>query len=202
MSYFSLMGGSAGFGGFGYHSLGADYPIHRRSSSTQELQRELVRLRFLQPDETRFGVDGIWGSHTAGAVLHAARYVGWTGAPFTPSNADQLRSGTATVPDDLLTRLRAAQPAPPGTPGAVSDTPATPENGAPAEPGPESTSIGPHLDRPLPEPQENGQGWIPAAVIGGGVLLVGGLVWWQMARKPKPKRAAVRANRRRRRRRR
>jgi hypothetical protein len=198
MSYLSPMGGSAGFGGFGYHSLGADYPIMRRNADTLALQGELVRLRFLQPDESRFGADGIWGAQTAGSLLHAARYVGWTGAAFSPANADRLRSGTAEVSDDLLARLRAAHPAPAGTPGAVP-APATPGGGAAVDPASDRIVIGPHMDPPPSTEEANGQGWILPAAIGGAVILVGGLIAWQM-KKPTPRRA-VRANRRRRRRR-
>jgi len=202
MSYLSPMGGSAGFGGFGYYGLGADYPIMRRNDGTLALQRELVRLRFLQPDESRFGADGIWGAQTAGSLLHAARYVGWTGAAFSPANADRLRSGTAEVSDDLLARLRAAQPAPAGTPGAVP-APATPRGGAAVDPASDRIVIGPHLDPPpsTADSGSNGEGWILPAAIGGAVILVGGLIAWQMRKKPAVRRA-VRANRRRRRRRR
>lgn len=201
MSYASDMGGLGTFGGFGYFGLGAEYQIGSRVTAVQSLQRELQRLHFLASGSGRSGADGYWGPRTATALAAAARYVGFTGAPYTPESGDVARPppSSVTVPEDLLTRLRSASPAPAGTPGAVVGAPV--DATAPVEPQPEAVVIGPSLD---PAPSEgNGDGrsgWIPAAAIGGAVLLLGGLIAWQMS--PKKKRQAVRANRRRRRRRR
>lgn len=195
MSYFSSMGGSAGFGGFGYASLGADYPIMHRSDTTVELQQQLVRLRFLQPDSSRFGADGVWGPQTAGALMQAARYVGWTGDVFTPTNADQLRSGTVQVSEDLLTRLRAAHPAPVGTPGSVSSSGASPENGGSVEPN----TIGPRLDTATQASHKTKSKWGVPILIGGGLLLAGAVVFMSKSKKSKPHARSVSANRRRRR---
>lgn len=186
MSYFSQAGGAATFGGFGYYGLGGVLPIMRRSEDTLELQQELVRLRFLPPTQDRFGADGIWGPRTAGALMSAARYVSWTSAPFTPPNADQMRSGQVTVPDDLLDRLRAASPAPTGTPGSIGA--GTPSAEPPVEPQPE-TMPSPAATMTAPAPSV---GWIPAAAIGAVVLGIGGFIAWQMS----PTKKRVRANRR------
>jgi hypothetical protein len=192
VSYLSRTGGSSSFGGFGYHSLGADYPIRRNSESTLSLQRQLVRLQFLQPDESRFGADAVWGPQTAGSLVHAARYVGWTGAVYSPPDADRLRTGTVTVSDDLITRLRSAQPAPTGTPGAVAPS-RSPEAGASVDPG---TTIGPRLATPAANVVRT-TGWVPSAVIGGSVLLLGGFIAWSMRKKKPSRKRTVRANRRR-----
>ena len=185
-------------GGFGYYGLGANYTIGNKSESVVVMQQELQRLNFLGAGTQRFGADGYWGPRTAAALQGAARYVGYDGAAYSPSDADRRRSGTVTVPDDLLDRLRAASPAPPGTPGSV--TGAADPDGFVA-PGPEETTL-------LKPGQRVTQGraaqssaaapsnWVPAAVIGGAVLLAGGWMWYSM----RPKR--VRANKRRRRRRR
>jgi len=181
----------------GYYGLGADYRIGARVTAVQTLQRELQRLNFLGAGTGRSGADGYWGPRTATALAAAARYVGYAGSPFLPESADVASPPPAsvTVPDDLLTRLRSASPAPPGTPGAVTGAPVEPS--APVEPvepppGPEL------LTSAAPANGEGGTGWVPAAVIGGAVLALGGLIAWQMAPKKK-KGAAVRANRRRRR---
>lgn len=177
-----------------YYGLGADLTIRQRDSDTAALQHELQRLGFLVEGTGRFGADGIWGERTAGALRAAARYVRWTQAPYSPPDADRLRSGTVRVPDDLISRLRSARPAPSGTPGAVA-----PDDDAPVEP-PRRT-IGPHLD-PAEPPPEGGNGdinWWPAALVGGGLLAIGGILAVTMKKK---RRVALAANRRRRRRRR
>jgi peptidoglycan hydrolase-like protein with peptidoglycan-binding domain len=193
MSYASRVGGSPTFGGFGYFGLSGTYPIISQDTETSSLQTELVRLGFLRRTQDEFGVDGRMGPNTLNSVRAAAQYVSWTDAPYTPSNAAQLRSGSVTIPEDLVSRIRAASPAPAGTPGRV---------GAPVEDLNEpvvpdgSVLIGPHLD---PEPvatQGSGSGWVPAAAIGGVVLAAGALIGYSMySKKKKPER-----NRRRRRR--
>lgn len=191
MSYYTQQGGAATFGGFGYYGLSGALPIMRRDEDTLELQQELVRLRFLQPTQDRFGADGIWGPRTAGALMSAARYVNWTSAPFSPPNADQMRSGQVSVPDDLIERLRAASPAPHGTPGSVGTEPPAAE--PPVEPVPDAL---PSPAATMRAPQSSG--WVPAAAIGGVVLAIGGFIAWQMS---PGKKKRVRANRRRKRRR-
>lgn len=198
MSYATNMGGLGTYGGFGYHGLGAEYRIGTQLTAVQTLQRELQRLNFLAAGSGRAGADGYWGPRTATALAAAARYVGYAGAPYTPESADVSRPPPAavTVPDDLVTRLRSASPAPPGTPGAVVGAPI--EATAPVEPAPEELPA-PPLTTTAPEEAGGGAGWLPAAVIGGGVLAVGLLIAYRMSPK---KRRAVRANRSRRRRRR
>lgn len=192
MSYYSTIGGSAGFGGFGYYGLGDSHPIRQFDDGMQALQRELQRLGYLAAGGGVYGADGKFGPRTATALRGAARYVGWTDAAYSPSDAGEKRSGTVTVPEDLVDRLRAASPDPNAPHSGNVPTPPT----APAEP--DLTTIGPHLD-PEPEPrEENGTGWVPAAIIGAAVLGVGGVIGYSMyGRKKRPKR-----NRRRRRRRR
>lgn len=185
---YQTIGGPGLQGGFGYYGLGADYTIGDKSEDIAAMQRELQRLNFLGAGEQRFGADGYWGPRTANALQGAARYVGYDGAAYSPADADRRRSGTVTVPDDLLDRLRAATPAPPGTPGSVTGA-ADPQG--PVAPGPEDTTT------LLTQTTQAPSNWVPAAVIGGGVLLVGGWMWYSM--RPKKR---VRANKRRRRRRR
>jgi peptidoglycan hydrolase-like protein with peptidoglycan-binding domain len=185
MTYQTQMGGAGSFGGFGYYGLGATYTIGSSNSPVRTMQHELQRLNFLQSGTDRFGADGRWGPRTANALQSAARYVGYEDAAYTPSNADQLQSGSVTVPDDLLDRLRAASPAPPGTPGSVSDQ----SGGNGTSPVDPMRDDGEMLVTATATERSN---WVPAAVIGGGVILMGAYMWYQM----KPKR--VRANRKRR----
>jgi hypothetical protein len=193
MAYHSSMGGlTAHTNGFGYYGLSGAYPIGGRSDDVLTMQRELQRLNFLEPGSGRFGADGYWGPRTAKALQDVARYVGYESAPYDPPNADQLRSGTVTVPDDLLDRMRGASPAPPGTTGVVTAQPANIwEMAEPAIEEPETLLV------PSTAETSTRSNWVPAAIIGGGVLLVGAWMWYQQ--KPKKR---VRANRKRRRRRR
>lgn len=186
---YQTIGGPGTQGGFGYYGLGADYPIGAKSEDINAMQRELQRLNFLGAGTQRFGADGYWGPRTASALQGAARYVGYDGNAYAPANADQLRSGEVSVPDDLLDRLRAASPAPPGTPGSVNGQPGDPR--VLVEPAPEETFT------LVTQTTQTPSNWVPAAVIGGGVLLVGGWMWYSM--RPKKR---VRANTKRRRRRR
>lgn len=189
MSYQSSTGGLGSHSGFGYHGLSGAYPIGEANADVRAMQVELQRLGFLQSGNDRFGADGRWGPRTANALQSAAQYVGFTSAAYDPSDADRMSRGNVTVPDDLLDRLSAAQPAPPGTPGALSTQPG--EEHPAVLPGPEEPS--PLLTASTVETQPN---WVPAAVVGGGVLLMGAYMWYQM----RPKR--VRANKKRRRQRR
>lgn len=185
MSYYSNMGGAPAFGGFGYFGLSGSYPIRQESANMRSLQEELQRLGYLAPGAGVYGADGKFGPRTATALQGAARYVGWTSAPYTPSNAGELRSGNVTVPDDLIDRLRAARPDP-NAPHA-SGQPVAPD--APVEP---ALTIGPHLDpETVAQPSRAGTGWVPAAVIGGGVLAVGALIGYSMygrSKRPRPNR--------------
>lgn len=189
MTYQTIGGPGTQGGGFGYYGLGADYPIGSQSQDITAMQRELQRLNFLDSGTGRFGADGYWGPRTAGALQGAARYVGYDSAAYSPADADRMRSGTVTVPDDLLDRLRAAAPAPAGTPGSVNGQPGDAQ--AFVEPAPEEAPL--LVAQTTTTTTSN---WVPAAVIGGGVLLVGAWMWYQQ----RPKR--VRTNRKRRRRRR
>ena len=141
MSYFSPVGGSAGFGGFGYAGLGADFPVREEDSDMQSLQQQLQRLGYLQAGAGIFGADGKFGPRTATALRGAASYVGWTGAVYTPTNADRLQSGTVSIPDDLIRRIEAGRPNPQAPHYAA---PQRPEEGGLVEPG--ATTIGPALD--------------------------------------------------------
>jgi hypothetical protein len=193
------MGGSGGYRGFGYHSLGATLNIVRRpnvDSQVQTLQRQLVRLGFLADTSGSTGVDGRWGPLTALATENAARYVGWSGAAFSPASARTATSGTVEVPDDLLARIAAAAPAPASTPGAVPGV-------APADQAVVPIVIGPHLDLPQQEPAtDDGGSWIVPVGISAGVLVVGAMIALAMTAKGPPKKRPVAANRRRRYRRR
>lgn len=93
--------------------------------AVREIQTELARLGFLFSEPGPEGVDGRWGPRTRLALRHAAAYVGWTG-----DFVIELRATASDVPDELMQRLRAARPAPAGTPGTVSaDAPATTPSG-------------------------------------------------------------------------
>ena len=173
-----------------YEALGATLAIRQRDEDTASLQHELQRLGFLVEGTGRFGADGIWGERTAGALRAAARYVRWGEPPYSPPDADRMRRGTVTVPDDLIARLREARPAPSGTPGAL--TPSVTDAVEPSR----STFIGPKLD-PAGPPDASDTNWVPV-LVGGGVLLFGGILAVTMMQKKK--RRAVAANRRRRRR--
>lgn len=193
MSYYSAVGGSAGFSGFGYIGLSGTFPIREPDASMRDLQRELQRLGYLQPGSGVYGADGEFGPRTATALRGAARYVGWTDAPYSPSDAGEKRRGEVTVPEDLIDRIKAASP----NPDAPFADGGSVEPEGPVEPEP-SLVIGPHLD-PESTPREEGSNWVPAALLGGGVLLVGGVIAYSMYKK-KPKKP--KPNRRRRRRRR
>lgn len=195
MSYASGTGGLGTFGGFGYYGLGAAFTIDwvRGNDEVRDLQRELQRLRFLEPGLGAFGADGKWGPRTETALRAAARYVGWEGDAYTADYGQDRKTGTVDVPDDLIERIRAASPAPAGTPGALVGPQPIPAT-APVEPAPEE------LPPVRPSAERSEAGWLPAALIGGGVLAVGAALWWGM-RKPKRALASNRKRRRRRRRR-
>jgi hypothetical protein len=182
---------SRAFGhGYGYvggiGNLGDDLVIDwsRSDSAVLAVQRELQRLGFLSTGTGTSGADGKWGSRTEAAMTAAARYVSWSGAPFTAryDNAQRNR-GTVTVPAELLAQLRAAAPAPTGTTGRIGPGPAAPPL-SPEEGGgftiPPVAELEPLPERPLP--------WWPWALIGGGVLMMGGATIWIMR---KPKRATA-----------
>lgn len=192
----SYEGAGSGYRGFGFYGglgdLGETYSINwtRGDVGVRQLQQELQRLGFLGPGTGEFGADGKWGPRTEMALRSAARYVGWEEGSYTAAYANQRHSaGTVEVPDELIVRLREAQPAPAGTPGArYAD-----------EPEEEPILIGPHLDPPaVPSNGGGGTGWLPAALIGVGVIGAGAYIVYKM-RPPKPR---ITANRRRRRRRR
>lgn len=164
-----------------YYGLGAEMPIRQRDAATEALQQDLARLGFLPAS----GVDGVWGQNTARALETAARQVGWAAAPYTPPEAATLRSGTATVPDRLLTLLHNMQAAPSTD---VND---------PVAPEPGGTTIGPHLTAEDPPPKQ-GFNWMPVALAAGGAVAIGGILF--VALKKRNRRVAVAANRRRRRR--
>lgn len=199
MSYYSSVGGSAGFGGAGYYSLSGTYPIRETAAGVRDVQRELQRLGYLQAGSGVYGADGKFGPRTATALRGAAGYVGWRDAPYTPTNAGELREGSVQIPDDLVERLRSAAPNPraPFASGQA-EVPAD----APVEPDTSdgSITIGPHLD-PTEEvlaSRAEGENWVPPLVIGAAVLGTGALIAYALyERKKAPKR-----NRRRRRRRR
>lgn len=191
MSYESGFGGLASFhGGFGYYGLSGIYPIRQPDAGMRDLQQQLQRLGYLQQGGGIYGADGKFGPRTANALRSAAAYVGWTGAAYSPSDAAEKRSGTVTVPDDLLQRLRSASPNP-NAPFASGDPVPAPD--APAEPDEERRVIGPHLD---PKPAAAGRSddkWIIAAVAGAAILGVGGIIAYRMRTQRRP----VAANRRR-----
>lgn len=192
MSYLSTVGGGASFGGFGYYGLSGTYPVQQESEGVQELQRELQRLGYLQRGTGVYGADGRFGPRTATALRSAARYVGWTDAPYSPSNAGEMRSGNVTIPDDLMDRLRAARP-----------DPDAPHAGG-GEPRPADAPVDPDISRgaapPAPATREeaSGRGWVPSAVIGGGVLAIGLLIAYSMYSQKKPRRNRRRRTSRRR----
>jgi hypothetical protein len=201
MSYVSDIGGAAAFvGGLGYHGLSGSFPIREEASGMVTIQRELQRLGYLQSGGGAYGADGKFGPRTATALRGAAGHVGWTSAPYTPTNAGEIRSGEVTIPDDLIDRLRSASPNP-SAPFAGGGAPV--EADAPVDPQPDGATVGPSLD---PETASNGSGdteWILPAAIAGGVLVVGGVVAWQMGKKKpqaRTRRRAVTTNRRKRRR--
>lgn len=183
MSYYSTGGGAAGFGGFGYHSLAGEYPVQRANSDMRDLQQELQRLGYLQSGAGVYGADGKFGPRTATALRGVARYVGWSDAAYSPANAGELSSGTVTIPDDLIERIRAARPDPNG-PHARGGAPVPAD--APVEPVPDS----PPLPSPEPETERSGTGWVPAAVIGGGVIAAGVMIAYSMrdGKKRRPRR--------------
>jgi len=181
MTYYSPVGGSAGFGGLGYHSLGAGFPIREEAPGMEAVQRQLQRLGYLRPGTGVFGADGVFGPRTATALAAAAAYVDWTGDAYTPTDADRMRSGTVTVPDDLVRRLAAARP----NPSAPHASEPTPETGAPVDP--ESTTVGPHLDpKSDSSAGKSGTSWVPYVVAGGGVLVLAGIIAVAASGKKKP----------------
>jgi peptidoglycan hydrolase-like protein with peptidoglycan-binding domain len=185
MSYLSNYGGKRAFGGFGYGSLGSAFPIGPTSDSLRSLQRELARLGYLQGDNGPFGADGYWGPRTALALRQAATYLRWTDAPYTPTNADSLRSGSVEVPDDLIARIRAASPDPNAS-RAGSDQPASIVD--PVDPAPPTS--------PVPSTRLARAPWVVPVAVGGVTLLAVGALLLTRGKKP------VTSNRRRRARRR
>lgn len=184
MSYLSGFGGAAALGaGIGYYGLSGTFPIRQQDSSMRGIQEQLQRLGYLQPGTGVYGADGKFGPRTATALRGAAAYVGWTGAAYTPANAGELTSGSVTVPDDLVDRLRAARPNP-SAPYAGGGAPAPAD--AAVEPSPERhviTTIGPEMDK-LPSGGGSKSSWLVPAAIAGGVLLLGGVVAWRAGKKP------------------
>jgi peptidoglycan hydrolase-like protein with peptidoglycan-binding domain len=206
VSYYSTVGGSSSFAGAGYHALSGALPIRRRSSEVRALQQELQRLGYLQEGSGVQGADGIFGPRTAAALAGAAQYVGWTGAPYSPPDAGDRRSGTVSVPDDLIDRLRGA---PPNPHAPFSDGDPSTAIDAPVDPSPQQprVTIGPSLDPPQARHGNGTQGsgadrkWVLPTVAGvlilaGGVMLGFGFHMQQTQQQP------VRTNRRRRSRRR
>jgi hypothetical protein len=117
----------------------------------------------------------------------AARYVGWTAAPYTES------AGSVTISDELIALLRAARPDPNAQRVGTAPAPGPADAAMPPAVTSETPAVLP-LDVIAPTPT-GPPGWLPAAFIGAGVLAVGGFMWWSMRKKPAP----VRANRYRRR---
>lgn len=140
-------------------SLGAVFPVGPVDDGIRALQRELVRLGYLQNNTGPFGADGFWGPRMALALRQAAAYVGWTEDPYLPANADSLRRGEVTIPDELIARIRAAAPDPNAV--AAGTTPAT----TPA---------------PTPPPSAPARGlsagWIAGLGIGAVLLTLGAIV--------------------------
>lgn len=113
-------------------ALGAVFPIGPTDAGIRELQRQLVRLGYLQNNNGPFGSDGFWGPRMALALRQAAAYVEWTEDPYMPANADSLRRGQVTIPDELIAKIRAAEPDPNAV--AAGTTPATTQNTPPPPP--------------------------------------------------------------------
>jgi peptidoglycan hydrolase-like protein with peptidoglycan-binding domain len=174
------------YGGFGYTGLGSDFRIGVAEDGMRALQRELARLGYLQNDTSAFGADGKFGSRTATALRSAARYVGYTADPYTPADADRRSSGTVSVPDDLIARIRAASPDPmaiaAGTPSGAGPV-------LPSEPAPPPEE--PSMPSGPPE-------WFGPVMVTVGLFTVAGLTLAFISDWKKP----VAANRGRRRRRR
>lgn len=179
MSYETLAGGGI-FGGFGYEGLSGTFPVQSENEGVREVQQELQRLGYMPAGQTIYGADGRFGPRTATALRAAARYVGWTDAPYTPSNAAELRSGSVDIPEDLISRLKSAVPNPNAPHGDGS-----PE---PAAPSPSTSSSSSNALLLQSEGRSGGTGWLPAAIMGGGALLVGGWFIYAQRKKKKPKR--------------
>lgn len=115
-------------------ALGAVFPIGPVDDGIRGLQRELVRLGYLQNNTGPFGADGYWGPRMALALRQASAYVGWTEEPYAPANADSLSRGQVTIPDELIAMIRAAAPDPNAV--AAGTTPSTTPAPAPSAPAP------------------------------------------------------------------
>lgn len=177
MSYDTRIATTRAFGGFGYESLSGTFPVQKVSSKVRDLQEDLQRIGYMQGGSGIYGADGRFGPRTATALRAAARYVGWSDAPYSPTNAAELRSGEVTIPDPLIELINSASPNPnapyaEGRSGAEDDVPAE----MPA-PTPTLTTSAPR--------DAGGTGWVPAAIISAGVLAVGGfLIYSQRKKKP------------------
>lgn len=180
MSYETLAGGGI-FGGFGYEGLSGTFPVQSENEGIREVQQELQRLGYMPAGQTIYGADGRFGPRTATALRAAARYVGWTDAPYTPSNAAELRSGSVDIPEDLISRLKSAVPNPNAPHGDGSPEPAAPSPST-------SSSSSSNALLLQSEGRSGGTGWLPAAIMGGGALLVGGWFIYAQRKKKKPKR--------------
>jgi peptidoglycan hydrolase-like protein with peptidoglycan-binding domain len=104
--------------GRGFAGLGAIFALSGSTPGMREVQTQLARLGFLFNEESPQGIDGRWGSRTEMALRHAANYVGFTGTPSTVTRTGLVP--TVEIPDELLTAIRNAPAAPPGTTGLVS----------------------------------------------------------------------------------
>lgn len=143
-------------------SLGAVFPVGPVDDGIRALQRELVRLGYLQNNTGPFGADGFWGPRMALALRQAAAYVGWTEDPYLPANADSLRRGEVTIPDELIARIRAAAPDPNAV--AAGTTPATTPAPTPPPSAPSAPSRG------------LSAGWIAGLGIGAVMLTLGAII--------------------------
>lgn len=131
------------------------------------IQSQLQRLGFLAPGTGRTGADGKWGPRTELAMQNAARYVGYTGAPFT------VEGTTVTVPDDLMYAIQNAPPAQQGTPGVVSTA------GGGGGDGGASSVIDTTTTMPTTTMPDSGGGfpWGTVLIIGGGVAALAALAY-------------------------
>lgn len=99
--------------------LGAIFAASGATPGLREVQTQLARLGFLFNEEGPQGIDGRWGSRTELALRFAANYVGFTGTPSTVTRTGLVP--TVEIPDELVTALRNARPAPAGTTGLVTE---------------------------------------------------------------------------------
>lgn len=185
--------------GISFSGLGEVMTVNLRTGDerVRSLQTELARLGFLESDTTSAGIDGKWGPRTETGLRNAARYVRYTSQPFTRSGS------TVTVPDELISMLRSASPAPSGTEGRVPSAALAPPRTTDEVTRPPASDA----DRVPPPPVE--ESWMDSQILGvrapvfvaGGVgllLLVGAGVYF--ASTADSSKRAVAANRRRRRR--